>query len=146
MPPIKFSHVVSFSSEDIPLHRADNLVSGASGAGAATKKWRCAGEGEASAHVVLRLERACAIESVDVGNFGSAFVEVQVGRGGGEEDGAFSTLLAASSFMSPMESRNGQNAARVRMFATDKLNRDVAAQKWDRVKVVCTQPFNKRVK
>jgi len=25
----------------------------------------------------------------------------------------------------------------------DKLSKPVAAQKWDRVKLVCTQPFNK---
>ena len=94
--------------------------------------------------MVLQLDRASAIESVDVGNDGSAFVEVQVGRQGGSE--GFTTVLAASSFMSPLESRNGQHQTRVRMFGTDKLNRDVAMQKWDRVKVVCTQPFNKRVK
>lgn len=47
--------------------------------------------------------------------------------------------------MSPMEARSGGNPSRVRMFATDKLSKSVAEQKWDRVKVVCTQPFNKHV-
>jgi hypothetical protein len=31
------------------------------------------------------------------------------------------------------------------MFASDKLSKPEAEQKWDRVKVVCTQPFNKHV-
>jgi DNA-repair protein XRCC1 len=31
------------------------------------------------------------------------------------------------------------------MFAMDKLSKPAADQKWDRVKVVCTQPFNKHV-
>ena len=32
------------------------------------------------------------------------------------------------------------------MFSRDKLVSDVADQSWDKVKVVCTQPFNKRIK
>ena len=31
------------------------------------------------------------------------------------------------------------------MFGADKLNKNVAEQKWDRLKVVCTQPFNKNM-
>lgn len=31
------------------------------------------------------------------------------------------------------------------MFATDALSKSVAEQKWDRIKVVCTQPFNKHI-
>ena len=29
------------------------------------------------------------------------------------------------------------------MFGPDKLNNAVASEKWDRVKIVCTQPFSK---
>jgi DNA-repair protein XRCC1 len=47
--------------------------------------------------------------------------------------------------MSPMEARSGGNPSRVRMFATDTLSKSVAEQKWDRVKVICTQPFSKHV-
>lgn len=47
--------------------------------------------------------------------------------------------------MSPMEARSGSNPNRVRMFAMDRLSKPAAEQKWDRVKVVCTQPFNKHV-
>lgn len=51
----------------------------------------------------------------------------------------------ASSFMTPIESRNSSDLNRVRMFGPDKLNKVVAEQKWDRVKVICTQPFNKKL-
>lgn len=51
----------------------------------------------------------------------------------------------ASSFMTPIESRNASDLHRVRMFGPDKLNKDVASEKWDRIKVVCTQPFNKNL-
>ena len=55
----------------------------------------------------------------------------------------FQVILVASSFMSPLESRNGTNRNAVRIFGADKLSKIVANEKWDRVKVVCTQPFNK---
>ncbi|XP_048772083.2 DNA repair protein XRCC1-like isoform X2 [Ostrea edulis] len=45
--------------------------------------------------------------------------------------------------MTPGESRNGTNRNSVRMFGPEKLSKAVAVQKWDRVKLVCTQPFNK---
>jgi len=51
--------------------------------------------------------------------------------------------VVASSFMNPSESRTSQNPNRVRIFGSDQLSKAVAGQKWDRVKVVCTQPFNK---
>ena len=51
--------------------------------------------------------------------------------------------MVASSFMTPSESRVSQNPNRVRIFGSDQLSKAVAGQKWDRVKVVCTQPFNK---
>ena len=35
---------------------------------------------------------------------------------------------------------------RVRIFSADKLSAEARAKRWDRVKVVCTQPFNARVK
>lgn len=47
--------------------------------------------------------------------------------------------------MSPLEARSGSIPNRVRMFAADRLSKPAAEQKWDRVKVVCTQPFNKHV-
>lgn len=45
--------------------------------------------------------------------------------------------------MSPNDSRNGNNTSRVRMFGESQLSPDIAKQRWDRVKIVCTQPFNK---
>ena len=51
--------------------------------------------------------------------------------------------MVASAFMSPLDSRNGTNRTSVRMFGPDKLNNATADKKWDRVKIVCTQPFTK---
>ncbi|KAK3881758.1 hypothetical protein Pcinc_013840 [Petrolisthes cinctipes] len=135
MPPVKLTEVLSFSSEDVN-HPADNLLRGD-----ALRKWRCAaGTTDRQSSVILKLERLTSLSSIDIGNDGSAFIEVLVGREGVAD---FQVLLVASSFMTPIESRNGTDLHRVRMFGPDKLNKTVAEQKWDRVKVICTQPFNR---
>uniref|UniRef100_A0A8C9CA29 X-ray repair cross complementing 1 n=1 Tax=Phocoena sinus TaxID=42100 RepID=A0A8C9CA29_PHOSS len=90
------------------------------------------------------LEKEEQIHSVHIGNDGSAFVEVLVGSsagGAGEQD--YEVLLVTSSFMSPSESRSGSNSNRVRIFGPDKLVRAAAEKRWDRVKIVCSQPYSK---
>ena len=142
MPEIKLSHVVSFSSEDASA-KADNLLS-TSG----SKKWKCKEKGEKQATVELQLEKASVISNADVGNNGSAFIEIRVGRSqdAGSGSGEYKTLLAATSFMSPIESRNEDNMSRVRMFSKINFNKEIAGEKWDRVQIVCTQPFNKQMR
>ncbi len=70
---IPFTGVVSFSAEH-PNNRVRNLLSGGSG------KWSCpASYPEKSMEVELSLP-PCYIEGLDIGNFGSANLEVQVNR------------------------------------------------------------------
>lgn len=49
--------------------------------------------------------------------------------------------------MSPVESRNSDPVNRVRCFSRTALVETVveSKSKWDLVKIMCTQPFNKRV-
>ena len=49
------------------------------------KKWTCATPGEAQASVVIQLEKATTFSGIDIGNDGSAFVEILVSRSTGEE-------------------------------------------------------------
>ncbi|KAJ8312880.1 hypothetical protein KUTeg_010253 [Tegillarca granosa] len=140
MPEIKVQHVVSCSSED-KNHPSENLLKPEG-----THKWKCSTAGEKSATVVLQFEKASQIHSLDIGNEGSAFIEVLVGRASAVTDQDYQVLLVASSFMTPTESRNGTNRNSVRMFGSDRLSKTTANEKWDRVKIVCTQPFNKKKK
>lgn len=48
--------------------------------------------------------------------------------------------------MSPQEARNETNLQRVRMFRAQELNKATLTEKWDRVRLVCTQPFNQHLK
>ncbi|KAM4825093.1 DNA repair protein XRCC1 [Thomomys bottae] len=138
MPEIRLRHVVSCSSQD-STHCAENLLKADT-----YRKWRAAKAGEKTISVVLQLEKEEQIHSLDIGNDGSAFVEVLVGSsaaGASEQD--YEVLLVTSSFMSPSESRSGSNLNRVRMFGSDKLVRAAAEKRWDRVKIVCSQPYSK---
>ncbi|XP_051695046.1 DNA repair protein XRCC1 [Oryctolagus cuniculus] len=138
MPEIRLRHVVSCSSQD-STHCAENLLKADT-----YRKWRAAKAGEKTISVVLQFEKEEQIHSVDIGNDGSAFVEVLVGSsatGAGEQD--YEVLLVTSSFMSPSESRSGSNPNRVRMFGPDKLVRAAAEKRWDRVRIVCSQPYSK---
>ena len=60
---------------------ADNLLR-ADG----THKWKCSTAGEKSVSVVLQFEKASQIHSIDIGNEGSAFVEILVGRSSASSD------------------------------------------------------------
>lgn len=54
-------------------------------------------------------------------------------------------LLVASSLMTLKESKDGTNTKGVRFFKKEQLTQPTADEKWDKVKIVCTQPFNKHV-
>ncbi|XP_045109722.1 DNA repair protein XRCC1-like isoform X1 [Portunus trituberculatus] len=134
---IKFTQVLSYSSEDAN-HPADNLLRADT-----YRKWKCAPDtSNKMSFVILKFENLTSINSLDIGNDGSALVEVLVSREGMND---YQVLLVSSAFMSPTESRNGTDLNRVRMFGPDKLNKNTAKQKWDRLKVVCTQPFNTKM-
>ncbi|XP_046463298.1 DNA repair protein XRCC1-like [Daphnia pulex] len=138
MAPIKFTRVVSFSSED-PNQPTENLIKDG-----VYRKWRCKSAGEQKAWVEFQLEKTSFISAVDIGNHGSAFIEILVGRSGcSDED--YKVLLNSASFMTPQECRNETNLQRVRIFKHQDLNKATQAEKWDRVRVVCTQPFNKQL-
>ena len=136
MAALKIQKIVSFSSED-PLYPASNLLK--------KKKWKCKDEGEKQAWVLLKLEDLSTITNINIGNAGSAFVEVQVGRQGCDLD-QMKVLMVATSFMSVNESRVGDQQGRVKMIDNEKLAGEIAKEKWDLVKVVATQPFTKQMR
>jgi hypothetical protein len=49
------------------------------------KKWRTEKDGDSSATVIIQLERETKISKIDIGNNGSAFVEVLVGKSSAPE-------------------------------------------------------------
>lgn len=139
MPEIKLKHVVSCSTEDT-THKADNLLSSDT-----YRKWKASRPGEKQTSVILQFEKEEQVHSIDIGNEGSAFIEVLVGNSSAVRDQDYEVLLVTSSFMSPTESRNGTNMSRVRFFGPHQLQKSTAQEKWDRVKIVCSQPYSKNI-
>lgn len=139
MPEIKLKHVVSCSTED-NTHKADNLLSSDT-----YRKWKAARSGEKQTSVILQFEKEEQVHSIDIGNEGSAFIEVLVGNSSAVRDQDYEVLLVTSSFMSPTESRNGTNMNRVRFFGPNQLQKSTSQEKWDRVKIVCSQPYSKNI-
>lgn len=136
MPDVKVKHIVSFSSEDAK-NPAENILKPET-----YFKWKCETAGERQASLLLQLEKATCISGIDIGNNGSAFVEVLVGRSSWSSSEEFKVLLVASSFMTPAESKASKDIHRVRMFGHGQLVKSVAGEKWDQVKIICTQPYN----
>ncbi|XP_063806946.1 protein XNDC1N isoform X2 [Pseudophryne corroboree] len=78
------------------------------------------------------------------GNSGSAFLQIDVGRSSWPLDKPFVTLLPTATLMSPTDSRLGKNCRAVRMFKEGDFLEEAASEKWDRLRITCSQPFNKQ--
>ncbi|XP_059619604.1 DNA repair protein XRCC1 [Phlebotomus argentipes] len=134
MPKAILKSVYSFSSED-PAFPASNLLK--------NLKWRSQGVGQEAEHVTIQLEKPTVISGIDLGNEASCFLGVFVAKSGQEmTSDNYQELLLTSSFMTPVECRSLENINRVRCFNKASLVEDVANEKWDFVKIVCSQPFN----
>ncbi|XP_072948942.1 DNA repair protein XRCC1-like isoform X2 [Epargyreus clarus] len=136
MPRVKIAYIVSFSSED-PDNRADNLLSPE----VSKKKWLCS-HWEPSCSVVLQLERAVEISAIQIGAHNAALVEVLIGLSERPND-PFQVLVPSCVFQPAAEARRGAAPDRVRSFARAEL---AARGRADRLRVVCTQPYNKHCK
>ena len=101
MAPIKITGVVSCSTEDKTSAAKNLLISDS------FKKWSTEKPGLPNASVILKLESEQVITGIDIGNNGSAFVEVLVANSA--DDTEFVNLLVMSAFMTPSESRNQTN-------------------------------------
>ncbi|NXM54846.1 XRCC1 protein, partial [Illadopsis cleaveri] len=132
MPEIPFTRVVSVSSAD-PRHPAENLLRPDDGG-----RWKGAAAGEKQLSVVLELSSSRPIHSLHLGNAGAAFAEILVGSSSG---GDFQVLLPSSALMSPSESKAGLEPHRVRIFGPESLVKNQAQARWDRLKVVLSQPY-----
>ncbi|KAM5181642.1 protein XNDC1N [Mantella aurantiaca] len=138
MAPIRIQHVVSFSSQD-PRHPVDNLLSDD------IQPWlSCPRDRSRQLKVELQLERANHIAYIDVGNSGSAFFQIDVGRSSWSADKPFVPLLPTATLMTPADSKLEKNVSGVRMFKEGDFLEETAGEKWDRLRITCSQPFNKQ--
>ncbi|XP_074870651.1 protein XNDC1N [Carettochelys insculpta] len=140
MAPVKINHVVSFTSQD-PRYPVENLLHEDD-----IRPWlSCPQDRSRQLKVELQLERASSIGYIDVGNCGCAFLEVDVGRSSWPLDQPYVTLVPSTTLMTPADSKLGRNRSGVRMFKEGDFLTTALGEKWDRVRITCSQPFNKQV-
>ncbi|XP_048216257.1 protein XNDC1N isoform X2 [Perognathus longimembris pacificus] len=139
MAPVKISHIVSFSSQD-PKYPVKNLLNPDSQMG----PWlSCPQDKSGQLKAELQLERAVPISYIDVGNCGCAFLQIDVGRSSWSLDRPFVTLLPATMLMSLTDSKQGKNRSGVRMFKDDDFLAPASEESWDRLRLICSQPFTR---
>ncbi|KAK6632973.1 hypothetical protein RUM43_012716 [Polyplax serrata] len=105
--------------------------------------WLCE-KGVMKGAAILQLQRSAILTSVHIGNAHSAFVEVLVGLAADNTD-KFESLVPMTSLMSPKDSMTGVNQNCTRLFNKSDFSQEAIGKAWDRIKVVCSQPFNKFV-
>ncbi|XP_032063723.1 putative short transient receptor potential channel 2-like protein [Aythya fuligula] len=139
MAPVRISSVVSFSSQD-PRFPVENLLQEAS-----RGPWLCCPQDRSRRlRAELQLETASAIGYLDLGNCGCALVQVEVGRSSWPRDHPYVPLVPGVPLMTPAESRAGENRCGVRMFKEADFLELAVGQKWDRVRLTCSQPFSRQ--
>ncbi|XP_075775779.1 short transient receptor potential channel 2 isoform X2 [Pelodiscus sinensis] len=139
MAPVKINHIVSFTSQD-PRYPVENLLHEDD-----IRPWlSCPQDRSRQLKVELQLERASSIGYMDIGNCGCAFLQVEVGRSSWPPDQPYVTLLPSTTLMTPADSKLGRNRSGVRMLKEGDFLAAARDEKWDRLRLTCSQPFNKQ--
>ncbi|XP_048582139.1 uncharacterized protein LOC5513107 isoform X2 [Nematostella vectensis] len=142
MAPLLLKHVVRFSSQDSTSGKVENLLKSQTVPSAG--RWTCSKEGCCDQlEAEFQLERASRISHVDIGNYGSAFVEVLVGNSMWTPKKDFVSLIPSAMLMTPGDCKQWNQTKSVRMFHGDSLNQKTLSELWDRIRVICRQPFRK---
>ncbi|XP_021366041.1 uncharacterized protein LOC110458595 [Mizuhopecten yessoensis] len=140
MAPVSLKYVVSFTSQD-NNYPVQNLISNDG-----FKKWLSnPKEKSGQIEAVFQLEQSCKISYIDIGLIWCAMLEIQVGRSDWPVGQDYQTLLHTASIMSPGDCRGNINTVRTRMFGIEHFNEVVAKETWDRIRVICRQPWRKDV-
>ncbi|XP_050794401.1 protein XNDC1N isoform X2 [Gopherus flavomarginatus] len=139
MAPVKINHVVSFTSQD-PRYPVENLLRDDG-----IHPWLSSLQDRSrQLKVELQLERASSIGYIDIGNCGCAFVQVDVGRSFWPLEQPYVTMVPSTTLMTPADSKLDRNRSGVRMFKEGDFLVAALGEKWDRVRITCSQPFNKQ--
>nr|XP_028581595.1 short transient receptor potential channel 2-like isoform X2 [Podarcis muralis] len=139
MAPVKIKYVVSFTFQD-PKSPVENLL-----LEEGVRPWLSSPQDRSrQLKAELQLEHASRIGYIDVGNCGSAFLQIDVGRSSWPLDQSYLTLLPTTALMMPADAKLDKNRSAVRMFKEGDFLASALGEKWDRIRLTCSQPFNKR--
>jgi len=136
MPLIPCQRVVSCSSED-RSYRAENLLKPEN-----YKKWISGKDANGQIECIIEFEKPTLISSIDVGNDGSAFIELFVSRSNTDDPKQWTVFLPSTLLMTPSESRSNLNRNQVKLLKSTDFIPTCLKEKWTRVKIICEQKFN----
>ncbi|XP_005111437.1 uncharacterized protein LOC101863706 [Aplysia californica] len=140
MAPVKIKYIVSFSSQD-DNHKASNLITSDG-----FKRWLSSSKDRSGKiELVLQLDEPCQLAYIDIGTVWCASVEVRVGCSDWPQSAEFESLTPTTTLMSPVDCQLSRATNSTKMFSKSDFSTAVASQKWDRLQVICRQPYRKDV-
>ncbi|RUS83313.1 hypothetical protein EGW08_008935 [Elysia chlorotica] len=122
-------------------HKASNIV-----CGDGSRKWLSdSSDRSGKIEAVLQLEESCQLAYIDIGTIWCSSLEVRVGRSDWPQTTEYQSLIPVVNLMTPVDCRLGRASSVTKMFSKADFSSTTAAQSWDRVQVICRQPFRKDV-
>ena len=143
MAPIPLVEVISFSYEH-PVNRVSNIMKNC-GKWTIPVKNVSAARGKEITEIQAEFKvPLCRIDAIDIGNFWSSVIEIEVGRSGESANSRIPLLKSPTlNLMTRIDCRNGNNAEAMKFFNKDDLNPKVVesqkAKGWDRLAILCKQ-------
>ena len=138
MAQIPLQEVISFSTEH-PVNRVSNILKGCG-------KWtnpvrNVSARGKEVTEIQAEFKvPLCKIEAIDIGNFWSSAIEIEVGRSGESASSRIPLLKKPTlNLMTRIDCRNGDNAEAMKFLNKDDLNPKVIESRWDRLAILCKQ-------
>ncbi|CAL1535180.1 unnamed protein product, partial [Lymnaea stagnalis] len=122
-------------------HRASNLVNSDG-----NNRWLSHPKDKSGKlELVLQLEEACTLSYIDIGTTWCSSLEVRVGRSDWPQSMEFKSLIPSVVLMSPVDCRLGRATSCTKMFSKADFSKEIATQQWDRLQIICRQPFRRDV-
>lgn len=130
-------HEVAYFSSEHPKFSVKNLLNGSG-------KWTTPQNSKLDKlEAEFSLGCPTKITGIDIGNFWTSSVEVVVGLSTWPQNKR-EVLLPSQIFMNRMHCMNGENKETMKFFRSkEHFSEEVSNKKWDRVKVICQQPFRR---
>ncbi|GAM17119.1 hypothetical protein SAMD00019534_002940 [Acytostelium subglobosum LB1] len=132
---VSLDPTVTYCSSESEVHKANNTLLGDT-----FRVWQSA-DATTQATIEYQFDRPHYIRAIDVTNAGSAFIEILVGQATWEPK-EFQVMVQMTTFMTQSDSKDMTNKARIKRFDGAKLNSQTTHRRWEKVRVVCMQPFN----